>query len=143
MFRPNYQRIVVAIYDLLAVAVACIIAFVLRLDGLPAAWLDPALTFAAVSVSAAFLVFPVIGINRGIWRYASLRDTIAIFYGATAIIVIAVIVMFFLTRLHLVPRSAIFISWMMIILLMAAPRFLLRAYREDAFGLRMMRAPLP
>lgn len=143
MFRPNYQRIVVAIYDLLAVAAACIIAFVLRLDGLPAAWLDPALTFAAVSVSAAFLVFPVIGINRGIWRYASLRDTIAIFYGATAIIVIAVIVMFFLTRLHLVPRSAIFISWMMIILLMAAPRFLLRAYREDAFGLRRMRAPLP
>lgn len=142
MFRPNYKRTVVAIYDLLAVALACIIGFILRLDGLPAAWLNPAMTFAAVSVSVAFLVFPLIGINRGIWRYASLRDTLAIFYGATAIILIAVIIMFFLTRLHLVPRSAIFISWMMIILLMAAPRFLLRAHREDAFGLRRMRPPL-
>jgi FlaA1/EpsC-like NDP-sugar epimerase len=141
MTPAKYKRILVAIYDLLAVAAACFLGYVLRLDGLPAHWLESALTFAGLSVLAAALIFPWIGINRGMWRYASLRDTLAILYGATSVIVLTVIALFFLTRLDMVPRSAIIIAWMAIILLMALPRFILRAAREDAFGLNRMRAP--
>ena len=143
MAQARYKNLLVAIYDLTAVAAACILGYVLRLDGLPAGWLNSAFTFAGISVLAAAIIFPLIGINRGIWRYASLRDTLAILYGATAVIVLAVIALFFLTRLEQVPRSAIIIAWMAIILLMALPRFFLRAAREDAFGLRRIRTPLP
>lgn len=143
MIQARYRNIIVAGYDLLAVAAACLLGYVLRLDGLPSDWLSSAFTFAGLSVLAAAFVFPWIGINRGIWRYASLRDTLAIFYGATAVIVLTLIALFFLTRLDLVPRSAIVIAWMAIILLMALPRFILRAAREDAFGLSRMRSPLP
>lgn len=142
MVRVRYKNLLVATYDLAAVATACVLGYVLRLDGLPSGWVDSALVFAGISVLAAVFVFPLIGINRGIWRYASLRDTLAILYGATVVIMVAVIALFFLTRLDRVPRSAMIIAWMAIILLMALPRFFLRAAREDAFGLRRVRAPL-
>lgn len=143
MRLPNYKNFLVFVYDLSAVAVACVFAVMLRLDGLPSAWFVPTVIFSLTVTLIAIPVFPLVGINRGIWRYASLRDTLAILYGSTITIILSVLVLFFATRLHLIPRTAILNAWMLMILLLVLPRFLMRGYRENAFALRRIRYPKP
>lgn len=143
MHPPNYRKLLVSLYDLCAVAGACVAAVMLRLDGLPPNWILPTVTFSLTVTLIAIPVFPLIGINRGIWRYAGLRDTLAILYGSTITIVLSVVVLFFATRLHLIPRTAILNAWMIMILLLVMPRFFMRGYRENAFRLGRTRYPKP
>src|SRR5262249_28446117 len=57
--------------------------------------------FAAI----AAVVFLGTGLYRGIWRYASLPDVIALVRATTLTIFIAALAFFFVTRLEAMPRS--------------------------------------
>ncbi len=76
------------------------------------------------------LVFSFSGMYRGIWRYASLNDLTAITKGVTLSILIFLPLMFLMTRLESLPRSAIFINWFVLMALLGGPRFLYRVFKD-------------
>ena len=76
------------------------------------------------------LVFSFSGMYRGIWRYASLNDLMAITKGVTLSILIFLPLMFLMTRLESLPRSAIFINWFVLMALLGGPRFLYRVFKD-------------
>src|SRR3978361_450421 len=68
------------------------------------------LAFAAV----AGVVFWWSGLYRGIWRYASLPDLLALLRGVTLVILIFFRAIFIATRLQDMPRSLVGINWLLL-----------------------------
>ncbi|WP_181763488.1 nucleoside-diphosphate sugar epimerase/dehydratase [Mesorhizobium sp. B2-4-15] len=112
-------------------AVAMLLSFVLRLDfdGVAqnlAVFLNAAVLFGIVVSGVGFLL----GLNRGIWRYASLSDFLAIAYAASLSVASFTVIEFLLDRLNSIPRSSILIAWAFLIVLLAGPRAAYRLYRN-------------
>ncbi|NVK18620.1 MAG: polysaccharide biosynthesis protein [Methylocystaceae bacterium] len=82
-----------------------------------------------IAVLAA-IVFYIMGLYRGIWRYASMRDLIAITKSTSLLILIFALVMFFATRLEDYPRSAPLINWFVLMALLGGPRFIYRMIKD-------------
>ncbi len=76
------------------------------------------------------LVFWRVGLYRGIWYYASVRDLSAIIRAATISVLLLVPVLFVFTRLEAYPRSALPILWLLLIVLLTGPRFAYRAFKD-------------
>ncbi|MDP6572809.1 MAG: nucleoside-diphosphate sugar epimerase/dehydratase [Rhodospirillales bacterium] len=74
---------------------------------------------------------------RGIWRYASLNDLLAITRAVTLAILVFLVLMFLWTRLEQVPRSLPFINWFVLIALLGGPRFLYRLIKDRRFDLNL------
>ncbi|WP_192259647.1 polysaccharide biosynthesis protein [Mesorhizobium caraganae] len=89
-------------------------------------FLGAAALFGIIVGGAGFLL----GLNRGIWRYASLSDLLAITYVATASVASFTVAQFLLDRLTSIPRSSILIAWAFVIVLLAGPRAAYRLYRN-------------
>ncbi len=84
-------------------------------------------------------VFIFTGMYRGIWRYASLDDMMAIVKAVTLTILIFVPVMFVVTRLEGFPRSQPFINWFVLVALLAGPRIIYRVLRDRRFDTLFVR----
>lgn len=135
LMKPSPRALVAFLHDVLMAALAFVLALALRLgdeawraleEGL---WL-PAVIFTAV----AAVVFLFTGLYRGVWRYASLSDLVAIVRAATLALLVFLPVTFLLTRLEQVPRSAFVIAWFLLVTLLAAGRIGYRIYKDH--GLR-------
>jgi len=100
------------------------------------------LVFSGTPIIAllAAIVFYFMGLYRGIWRYASMRDLIAITKSTSLLILIFALVMFFATRLEDYPRSAPLINWFVMMALLGGPRFLYRLIKDRRFDLPHMAA---
>ena len=75
-------------------------------------------------------VFLSLRFYRGMWRYASVQDLIAITKAVTLALLIFTPTMFLFNRLEGVPRSLIVINWLMLMALLGGPRFLYRIMRD-------------
>ena len=64
------------------------------------------------------IVFVKMHLYRGIWRYASLDDFLAITKAVSLAILIFAVAMFVLTRLESIPRSVLVIIWLLLISLL-------------------------
>lgn len=135
LMKPSRRALVAFLHDVAMAALAFVMALVLRLgsgafealeQGL---WL-PAVIFTAVAAG----VFLLTGLYRGVWRYASLSDLVAIVRAATLALLVFLPVTFLLTRLEQVPRSAFVIAWFLLVSLLAAGRIGYRIYKDH--GLR-------
>ncbi|MER9318524.1 polysaccharide biosynthesis protein [Mesorhizobium sp. M0659] len=120
------------LHDGLMGAAALLLSFALRLDitGFSAnvwSFVAAAALFGCVVSTTGFFL----GLNRGIWRYASLSDFLAIAGVATASIAIFSVLEFLVNRLNSIPRSSILIAWAFTIVLLAGPRAVYRAYRNQ------------
>lgn len=82
--------------------------------------------FAAVGA----VVYRLSGLYRGIWRYASINDMIALTRAATLVVLLVLPLMFLFTRLVDLPRSAMLINWLVLIFLLGAPRLLYRLAKD-------------
>ncbi|MEE8535748.1 MAG: nucleoside-diphosphate sugar epimerase/dehydratase, partial [Kiloniellales bacterium] len=76
------------------------------------------------------LVFWFSNLYRGIWRYASLNDLLAIVRAVTVTLLIFLPVTFIFTRLDSVPRGSFVITWFVLIFLLGAPRMLYRIFKD-------------
>jgi len=128
------RQIVAFLHDLVMAAAAFMIALLLRLGN--EAWasvmttLWPAmLMFTAV----CGLVFLSIGLYRGVWRYASMNDLVAIIKAVSLSLAVFLPVTFLVTRLDSLPRSWLVISWFVLIFLLGAPRMLYRVFKDRGF----------
>lgn len=75
------------------------------------------------------------GLHRGVWRYASIQDMLALVKAVTVITTGFVLAMFLFNRLETVPRSVPIIQWFVLLSLLGGPRLLLRALRDQRLAL--------
>lgn len=129
--RTLILRGLALVHDTIMGAAAFAMAILLRvgIDGFLDEWREFALATAlfAFIVTACGLAF---GMNRGVWRYASIHDLVAITKTATTSIGTFVVVHFLIIRLQEIPRSCVFIAWAFAILFLALPRVAYRMYRN-------------
>ena len=87
----------------------------------------------------AAAVFWFMGLYRGVWRYASMNDLLAITRSVSVAILVFLLVMFLWTRLDQVPRSVVVINWFVLMALLGGPRFLYRLVKDRRFDFRLER----
>ncbi len=131
LHMPARGRLVFA-HDLVMAAASFLIAMVLRvgfdvLQYYPPALLIPATVTFTLIAGGAFLFT---GLYRGVWRYASLADLVAVARAATITVLLFLMVMFLWTRLEALPRSVPFINWLVLMALLGGPRFLYRSIKD-------------
>jgi FlaA1/EpsC-like NDP-sugar epimerase len=118
-------------HDVIMAALSFVLSFYLRV-GTDISQFSPTLllTYDLGFTATAAVVFLWIGLYRGIWRYASLPDLLALFRAATLIILIFFPVMFVVTRLADMPRSLVGINWLLLMALLGGPRFAYRVFKD-------------
>ena len=75
---------------------------------------------------AALIIFPLMGLHRGLWHYASFNDLLTIVKSVSLTVGLFILLLFLVTRLDQFPRSAVFIIWPLAAVLLGAPRILYR-----------------
>jgi FlaA1/EpsC-like NDP-sugar epimerase len=119
------------VHDVVMAAASFILSLYLRVGG-DISQFSPRLlvTYDFGFTVTAGVVFLWVGLYRGIWRYASLPDLLALLRATTLIILIFFPVMFIATRLADMPRSLVGINWLMLMALLGGPRFAYRVFKD-------------
>lgn len=135
---PINRNMIAACHDALMAGLSFVLALYLRLGdeqfALAENYLVPGtLLFTAVCMGSFFSM----RLYRGLWRYASMRDMLSIVKAVSLSILIFAACMFLLNRLDGLPRSVLFINWMLLILMLGAPRFVYRALKDRTLRWRM------
>lgn len=119
----------VVVHDAVMAGAAFVLALLLR-RGHDSFWaassgfiVEGVLLFSAVSA----FVFWRIRIHRGFWRYIALRDVMLVVQAVSLAVLIFLPLLFALNRLEAYPRSALLITWFVLIALLLGPRVLYRA----------------
>ncbi len=128
-------RAVAFVHDLIMAAVSFVLCLMLRLgDG----WLFyleqhllPSLALFVVICGAAF---HFTGLYRGIWRYASMNDLVAIVKSVSLAILLFLLITFLISRVQGVPRTALVTNWFVLIFLLGAPRMIYRVFKDRGRG---------
>ena len=134
---PAWRKYIVIVHDVLMSAVALVASFWIRLGevpGLSHPFTDD-LTFSlAVMVPLAAIVFRLCGLYRGVWRFASMPDVINIVRAATILAVALMAIDFIARGQILVPRTVVFVYWVLQIGLLGGPRLMYRALADYLRG---------
>src|SRR5262249_39029898 len=117
---PIGRRAVTAfIHDVAMAALSFPLALWLRLGGRLMEQAGPfIIPGTALFAGVAAAIFLLLGLYRGVWRYASLSDLIAILRAVTLLILVYLPIMFVLSRLQGMPRSALVINWFVLVFLL-------------------------
>lgn len=78
----------------------------------------------------AAVVFRYAGLYRGLWRYASLDDLVAIMKAVTLTVLVFLPILFLVTHMQDVPRSLPAINWCVLMILLGGPRFAYRIVKD-------------
>ncbi len=85
---------------------------------------------ALIFVSTFSVAMLVVGLNGGVWRYASNADLIAILRVSTITVAIFSLIMFLIDRLDGLPRSVPIVSWLLLVAMLSGPRFMFSWWRR-------------
>ncbi len=131
MFRLH-RGYIAFLHDLVMAALSVLLSLWLRMgDSLWDTWSAGRLSQVAgifVLVSAPVLLSQ--RLYRGIWRYVSTQELLALVRAVTLIILVFLPVLFVLTRAADLPRSLLVINWFVLLGLLGGPRFLYRILRD-------------
>lgn len=131
-------------HDIVMAAASYLLSLYLRLgDALFSYAPEFLLQTTALFAGVAAVVFWWTGMYRGVWRYASLNDLVAITRGVTLAILIFLSLQFLATRLVDVPRSALIIDWFVLIMLLGGPRFVYRILKDRGTRFVLARESAP
>lgn len=121
----------VALFDLLTVSFAWVLAFALRHNfSMPQNFhmlLISTLPWVIVVHAVAFYRF---GLYRGLWRFASLPDLRRILFSVGLAALVVPPLLFMVQRLIDVPRSVLILHPILLILMMGGARFLYRSWKD-------------
>ena len=125
------------VHDCIMAAAALLLALYLRLGDEWLTHLPPIMLITAVAAftGVAAVAFLINRLNRGMWRYASIDDMLAIVRSATITVLVFTAVMFLWTRLEEMPRSIPVISWLTLVFLLASPRVFYRLLKDRRLDL--------
>ncbi len=124
--RATYSNRWLYLTDLIVVGTCLVLATLFRLNlNQPQAieYLDAQLQISVpMIVSTAAVIFPVAGVYHRNWRYVSLADLVSVIWAAILTLLVFVTCLFVFTRLHLVPRSIVPLSFLLLIPALTAVR---------------------
>jgi len=130
-FNRSYRSFIAAFHDAAMAALSFLLAIYIRV-GDEQIW-DKiyyvkfgTLIFTTVCIS----VFISMRLYRGLWRYASMRDLIAIVKAVSLAVLIFAVLVFIFNRSEGFPRSVLFINWMLLLAMLGGPRFAYRAFKD-------------
>ena len=108
---------------------------------------DTLMEGALILALIAAIVLWISGLYRGVWRYASIDDLVAITRAVSITILVFLVVMFAWPRMNMVPRSVPFINWFVLMAMLGGPRFLYRFWKDrrlnlSTSGIRGNRVPV-
>ena len=139
MNYPRFNRNIIAVFhDAVMAAVSFLLSVWLRF-GEDHSYLasgtirTDTVTFTCVCMA----VFIYMRLYRGMWRYASMQDMVAIIKAVTLSVLIFAVLMFIVNRLDGVPRSVLAINWLLLLVMLGAPRFLYRAFKDRTLTWKM------
>jgi len=126
------------LHDTVMAGLAFALAMYLRVGG---AVLDtyrlPLETGLPIFMLSAAISFRLLGLYRGLWRYASGRDLTSIVKAVLLALLIFLPLMFLKDRLELFPRQVLPILAMVLLVLLAGPRLLYRMAKDHFAGGRI------
>jgi len=131
--KPNYRAAFAFAHDVLASGVCWVLAFWLRLNlEIPVEFFPALATAVTAAVPLHALIFWLLGLYRGSWRYASLPDlkriAFACLIGALAV---PALLAFFRAGAG-VPRSTFILAPLLLAAIMSGSRIAYRAWKERA-----------
>ena len=128
------KRVFVLVLDIILVASALFLSFLLRFDfQVPAAHWDSLCRALPVALTVKPLLFAACGMYRNIWRYASVHDAYKIFKVVTISSLASGFLLLFMDGPYAVPRSVHVLDWFILFSLVCGSRFAWRGYRETRF----------
>jgi len=123
-------------HDIVMAGLSYVLAMYLRLGATNYSYsTDLLLEGAVVMTVIGAVVFWLSGLYRGVWRYASIDDLMAITRAATITIMVFLVVMFTWSRMGAVPRSVPFINWLVLMAMLGGPRFIYRFWKDRRIDL--------
>ncbi|MCW9036154.1 MAG: polysaccharide biosynthesis protein [Rhodospirillales bacterium] len=132
---PNSSRAQIAyVHDIFMAALSFVLSLYLRVGSQVVEYGDLLIQGTLVLVVSSAGVFLFFKLYRGVWRYASVSDLVAITKAVTVTIIITMLVMFAWTRLEGMPRSLPFINWFILMALLGGPRLLYRGFKDNLMG---------
>jgi FlaA1/EpsC-like NDP-sugar epimerase len=133
---PLLRRGIAYSHDIIMTALAIPLAYALRM-GMDGQYehLAALLLYTAFVTGSAFIIYPLIGLNRGAWRYASSRDMLAIIKGAFLVVLVSLGLSFLTTRLDDIPRTIPVIAFFILVVSLAGSRLAYRVLKDTA-GMR-------
>src|SRR5271156_1797885 len=140
MTRPNtrFDRVLpwaAFLHDVVMAGLAFILAMYLRVGSEAfGAYRGPMLQGLPIFMASAAVSFRLLGLYRGLWRYASGRDLMSILKAVLLALLIFMPVMFLKNRLELFPRQVLPILGLVLMVFLAGPRLLYRMAKDRATG---------
>ena len=134
LLERRVKQYAVFFIDAVFVSASLFIAYALRFGTWnPQAHLEQILFTLPLVLSVRLFLFYTKGLYRGMWRFVSVRDMIALLQTATIGSLFIVGLLFLFRQLAEYPRSVFIIDWFVIIVLIGGSRFAYRLYREGWF----------
>jgi O-antigen biosynthesis protein WbqV len=118
-------------HDIVMASLCLGLAMVIRVGDLAFGHYAPVVLYGTpVFVLIAAASFRAVGMYRGIWRYASIADLMAIAKAVTLAILVFVFAAMLVNRFEAMPRSVPIIQWLLLIFLLGAPRVAYRLFKD-------------
>ncbi|MDP2699085.1 nucleoside-diphosphate sugar epimerase/dehydratase [Thalassospira sp.] len=128
------------LHDVFMAAVSFPLALYLRVGPvLPYYPLDNMMLATGVFAIVGGAIFWLLGLYRGVWRYASLGDLARIARAVTISIAILFAFLFLTTRLDWLPRSTPIIQWFVLMALLGGPRLIYRMVKDRSVSYGLIR----
>ncbi len=127
------------LHDVLMAGSSFLAALWLRFGDLSSVSDDLLFTGFLLFVTLAIIVFSSLRLYRGIWRYASVPDLIALARAATFLLLAFTACLFLVSRLEGYPRSALLINWLLLMMFLGMPRLAYRIFKDKSFHLDFYR----
>lgn len=125
------RRILVFFLDVVLIAAAFFLSFLLRFDfQIRPNQVENLKTGLLVVMAVKPAMFVAAGVYRSIWRYASLQDAYEIFKVVSLSSVVSALTLVYFKGPFGMPRSIYFLDWFVLFALVAASRLVWRIYRE-------------
>jgi FlaA1/EpsC-like NDP-sugar epimerase len=130
-FNLNPRTLLVVLHDIVAASIAWYLSFWLRYNlDLPREVGWTALNVGLWVVPAQAGIFWVLGLYRGIWRYASLHDLKTIVSAVSITALCAPLIVLFLGIQANLPRSVFLIDPILLLVFMGGSRLAYRTWKE-------------
>jgi O-antigen biosynthesis protein WbqV len=134
--RISSRGLIAYVHDIVMSGIAFVLAMHLRLgDDFQYYAGDPMVQAGVLFVAISAVVFWFSDLYRGVWRYASMNDLMAITRAVTVTVLVFLLVMFLWTRFQNLPRSIIPICWFTLMAFLGGPRFFYRLLKDRRFDL--------
>lgn len=127
-------RIFIFLHDSLMVPLAWLGAYWFRfnLSDVPLYYGYYAIAILPLVMLVQLLVYLGFSVYRGVWRFYSLPDFIRVLKAVLSGILIISVLLFFINRLHGVPRTVLPLYSLFLLILLIVPRVLYRMWKENA-----------